>query len=108
MLFEANKPAKPEPGKTLSDAELDKMAKARFEGFKSLADLQAQYYDKFRKDLSARQVGKVMRLEEPFGPKHCCGKHEGPKFDGKKCDKQHGPKHFEGPKPMPQFEPKAE
>lgn len=107
-LFEANKPAKPEPGKTLSDAELDKMAKARFEGFKSLADLQAQYYDKFRKDLSARQVGKVMRLEEPFGPKHCCGKHEGPKFDGKKCDKQHGHKHFEGPKPMPQFEPKAE
>ena len=98
-LFQKNAPAKWEPGKELTDADLDKLAKQRFEGFKALADLQAKYYDKFRKDLSARQVEKVLRFEEPFGLKPCCGKHEGPKFDGKKCDKKHGPKHFEGPRP---------
>ena len=98
-LFEANKPAKFEPGKELTDADLDKLAKQRFAGFKALAELQAKYYDKFRKDLSARQVEKVMRLEEPFGQKPCCGKHEG-KFDCKK----HGPHHPEGPKPAPQAE----
>ena len=114
-LFEANKPAKFEPGKELTDADLDKLAKQRFDGFKKLAELQAKYYDKFRKDLSARQVEKVLRLEAPFGPKPCCGKHEGPKFDGKacgpqfngqrpECGKKHGPHHPEGPKPAPQAE----
>ena len=99
-LFEANKPAKFEPGQVLTDAELDKLAKQRFEGFKKLADLQAKFYDKFRKDLSARQVEKVLRFEEPFGPKHCCGKHEGPKFD-----KKHGPHQMpKGHKPAPQAE----
>lgn len=93
-LFEANKPAKCEPGKALTDAELDQLAKQRFEGFKKLAELQAKYYDKFRKDLSARQVEKVLRFEEPFGQKPCCGKHEGPKFDGKAF----GPRP-EGPRP---------
>ena len=116
-LFEANKPAQFEPGKVLTDAELDKMAKQRFEGFKNLADLQAKFYDKFRKDLSARQVEKVLRFDEPFGPKPCCGKHDGkfdgkacgpkhecPQFDGKKFDKKHGPRQPEGPKPAPQAE----
>jgi hypothetical protein len=122
-LFEANKPAKFEPGKVLTDAELDKLAKQRFEGFKNLADLQAKFYEKFRKDLSARQVEKIMRLDEPFGHKPCCGKHEGkfegkafgpkhdgPKFDGKEgprpeCDKKHGHKHMEGaPKPASKAE----
>jgi len=72
------------PGKELSDKELDKLAKARFEGFKELANLQSKYYDKFRKDLSARQVEKVLRLNEPFGPQPCsgkCGKHEGPRHE---------------------------
>ena len=109
-LFEANKPAKFEPGQVLTDADLDKLAKQRFEGFKKLADLQAKFYDKFRKDLSARQVEKVLRFEEPFGPKPCCGKHEGkfegkpegPKFDGKQCDKKHGHQFPKGPKPAPQ------
>lgn len=108
-LFQKNVPAKCEPGKELTDADLDKLAKQRFEGFKALADLQAKYYDKFRKDLSARQVEKVLRFDEQFGPKPCCGKHEGPKFDGKKCDKKHGPKHFEGPRQEgPKPEPQAE
>jgi len=96
-LFQKNMPAKFEPGKVLTDAELDKLAKQRFEGFKNLADLQSKFYDKFRKNLSARQVEKVLRFDEPFGPKPCCGKHEG-KCDGKK----HGPHHPEGPKPVPQ------
>ena len=98
-LFEANKPAKFEPGKELTDADLDKLAKQRFAGFKALAELQAKYYDKFRKDLSARQVEKVLRLEEPFGPKPCCGKHEGPKFDGKACGPQFDGPQFNGPRP---------
>jgi hypothetical protein len=96
-LFEAYKPAKFEPGKVLSDAELDKLAKLRIEGMKKLADLQAKFYDKFRKDLSARQVEKVLRFEEFFAPKQCCGKPECPKFEGKPG--KHQPK---GPKPAPQ------
>jgi len=114
-LFKANKPAKCEPGKVLTDAELDQMAKQRFDCFKNLADLQSKFYDKFRKDLSARQVQKVLRFDEPFGPKPCCGKHEchkhdGPKFDGKhdgprpEFGKKHGHHHPEGPKPAPQAE----
>ena len=114
-LFQKNAPAKFEPGKVLTDAELDQMAKQRFEGFKALAELQSKYYDKFRKDLSARQVEKVLRFEEPFGPKQCCGKHEGPKcdkafgpkFEGQRpeCGKKHGPQQFpKGRKPAPQAE----
>ena len=105
-LFQKNKPAKLEPGKVPTDAELDQLAKNRFEGFKALADLQSKYYDKFRKDLSARQVEKVMRFDEPFGPKPCCGKacgkHEGPKFDGKACGPKFEGKH-EGPHGGPKF-----
>ena len=100
-LFEKNMPKKEfEPGKELSDKELDQLAKQRFEGFKALADLQAKFYDKFRKDLSARQVEKVLELRSPFGGKPCCGKHEGKhecKHDGKQCDKHQGAFR----KPMP-------
>lgn len=86
-----------EPGKVLTDAELDKMAKQRFQNFKELADLQLKYYDKFRKDLSARQVERILRLEGPCDgkkfDKQCCGK----QFDGKQFDgKQFDGKHFEG------------
>lgn len=101
-LFQKNVPAKPEGDKELTEADLDKMAKQRFEGFKNLADLQYKYYDKFRKFLSARQVEKIMRLDEPFGPKPCCGKQCG-KHDGQfgprqeKCAK-HGPRP-DGPHP---------
>lgn len=112
-LFQKNVPAKFEPGKVLTDAELDQLAKQRFEGFKNLAELQAKFYDKFRKNLSARQVEKVLRFEKPFDPKPCCGKPEGPQFDGKACGpkpegprpdcgKKHGHHHPEGPKPAPQ------
>ena len=106
-LFQKDAPAKFEPGKELTDAELDQLAKKRFEGFKNLADLQAKFYDKFRKDLSARQVEKVLRFDELFGPKPCCGKHDG------KCSKHDGPRfeggkkhchHSEGPKRAPQAE----
>ena len=80
-IFEKGAPKeKCEPGKELTDKELDKLAKERFEGFKELANLQSKYYDKFRKDLSARQVGKVLRLDAPCcGPKPCCDKHHGEK-----------------------------
>ena len=109
-LFQKNIQVKFEPGKVLSDAELDQLAKQRFEGFKNLADLQSKFYDKFRKNLSARQVKKVLRFDEPFGPKPCCGKHEGSKCDGKfegprpECGKKHGPQHPEGPKPASKAE----
>ena len=77
-IFEKGKPATFEPGKKISDAELDNQAKARFESFRVLSDVQAKFYDRFREDLSARQVEKVMRME-PLGQKHCCGD---------KCDKK--------------------
>ena len=96
-LFQKNAPAEqPEPGKELTDAELDQLAKQRFEGLKSLAELQAKYYQKFRKDLSARQVQKVM-LNAPFGPKPCCKGHfEGPRPGGPKpegCRHRGGERH---------------
>jgi hypothetical protein len=93
-LFQKNLPApKQEPGKELTDSELDQLAKQRFKGLKDFADLQEKYYNKFRKDLSARQVEKVLRLNEPFGPKPCChGQH-----DGKKVGRPDGKEHF-GPK----------
>ena len=87
-LFQKNAPKKDfEPGKELTDKELDALAKQRFEGFKALADLQLKYYDKFRKDLSARQVEKIFQFKEPCGHKHFDGK----KFDGKKFDEK--PRH---------------
>lgn len=115
-LFQKNAPAKFEPGKVLTDAELDQLAKQRFEGFKALAELQSKFYDKFRKNLSARQAEKVLRFDVPFDPKPCCGKHEGPKCDkeafgpkfdgqGPKFDKKHGPHQMpKGHKPAPQAE----
>lgn len=85
-LFKKNKVFNHQQGKVLTDAELDQKAKQRFESFKDLADLQSKYYDKFRKDLSARQVAKVLRFDEPFGYKHACGKHQC-KFDSKHHDR---------------------
>lgn len=82
-----------EPGKEFTDKELDQFAKQRFARMKKFAALQEKFYDKFRKDLSARQVEKVLRFKEPCCAKNECGhkghKHEGvgkkgPKHDGKK------------------------
>lgn len=87
-LFDKNAPKEREPRKELSDAELDNLAKKRFEGMKKLAELDEAYYAKFRKDLSARQAAKIFRLEGPCGPKECCGKHEGGHFDGPKHEKR--------------------
>ena len=91
---------KPEPGKepdpkALSDSELDKLNKERFAQQKELIDLKMKYYDKFRKDLNARQVEKVLRLKESFGEKPCCGQGQchGPKGEG-----------FEKQGPRPDFE----
>lgn len=53
-----------EQGKELTDAELDQLAKQRFECKKKFVDLQVKFYDKFRKDLSARQVQKVLQLND--------------------------------------------
>jgi hypothetical protein len=75
-LFEKDAKEKMDPGKELTeDAELDKMAKKHFEEMKKFADLQAKYYDKFRKFLSARQVEKVLHLSDAFGHNACCGNH---------------------------------
>ena len=107
-IFEKGKPEKFEPGKELTDEQLDKLAKERFEGQKKFTELQEKFYVKFRKDLSARQVAKVLRLEPcakqvPFEKGKfegkCDGKFEGKcdgKFDGKcpgKCQGQHDGKH---------------
>ena len=107
-LFSKKDKKKGEQGKELSDAELDQLAKQRFEEMKKFADLQAKYYDKFRKDLSARQVERVLHLNEPFG-KPCCGKgfKPGDKPCGKQCGKHEGPcgekhgKHEHKKAPMP-------
>ena len=101
-----------EPGKELTDKEIDAQAKQRFQNFKALADIQLKYYDKFRKDLSARQTEKVLQFKEPFRDKPCCGKpdckkegkQEG-KPDGKKCVKR---LDFRPDAPRPEaFEPGA-
>lgn len=69
-----------EPGKELTDKELDQLAKKRFAGMKKFAAVQEKFYDKFRKDLSARQVEKVLRLKDSSCEKNGCGqkchKHE--------------------------------
>jgi len=102
-VFEKRVPKKElEPGQALTDKDLDKMAKNQFELKKDIANLQSKYYTKFRKDLSARQVRKVIRVDEP-----CCGDkpghHRGFRPD---CKKHEGPRsHFgprsEGPAPLP-------
>lgn len=61
-----------EPGKEITDKELDQFAKQRFARMKQFAALQEKYYDKFRKDLSARQVEKVMNIKDHCGKKACC------------------------------------
>lgn len=66
-----------EQGKELTDAELDQLAKQRFECKKKFVDLQAKFYDKFRKDLSARQVQKVLQLNESHDH-HPAMRHHGP------------------------------
>ena len=101
-LFQQSFTAKEEKEKVLTEAELDKLAKQRFENFKNLADLQHEYSE-FR--IKAPQVEKVLQFDEPCGDKPCCGKHEGMKEDklaGKPEGKFEGqpmrPKH-EGPRP---------
>ena len=75
-IFAKNAPEKCEKGKELTDKELDKLAKKRIEDLKQFADLQEKYYDKFRKDLTARQTAKVLRLDGPCGPQPGCCKRE--------------------------------
>lgn len=107
-LFQQKKASRPEPGKELSDKELDQLAKQRFANKKAVLELQEKYYDKFRKDLNARQVEKVLRLEEKPGccGKGCDGKHgefDKKHFDGKRADAdKRGPRpEGRGPKPGP-------
>ena len=93
-LFKKGALEKFDPSKELTDSDLDAMAKKRIEGMREFANLQEKYYDIFRKDLSARQVEKVLRLNDSFGKPCCggkCGGHEG-----------HGPRgegFQEGPRP---------
>lgn len=118
-LFQKRAPKEDfQPGKELTDKDLDKFAKDRLEGRKDFAELQLKFYDKFRKDLSARQVEKVLRLNEPLQPGPCCekkcdkfdgkfdGKPEG-KHDGKKAGKKDGPHGKHGhPHGAPQDAPR--
>lgn len=71
-----------EEGKELSDKELDKIAKQRFENMKKFADLQEKFYDKFRTNLNARQTQKVLRFND------CCGNKAHSKGDAKKFEKR--------------------
>lgn len=88
-----------EPDKQLTDKELDMLAKRRFENVKELANVQLKFYDRFRKNLSARQVAKVMQFNDPFACKSCCGKHDG-KHIGK--HDPHRQPAFEHRAPRPQ------
>lgn len=114
-LFEKNvKDGKCEKGKVLTDEELDKLAKKRFEGLKELADVQAKFYDKFRNDLSARQVERVMRFNEQCCHRHCgerqCdrpGEQHGNKYGQKQFDKREWPNNgFGGPQRQKEVEQK--
>ena len=112
-LFEKNEGKfRREPGKELTDKELDQIAKVHFEGLKEFANLQAKFYDKFRKDLTARQVEKVLRLNAPEGAGPCGGRPEGGPC-GKHKGHQHGPRGHQcphhgahpGPAPAPESAP---
>ena len=85
------------PGKDLTDKEIDKLVKQRIENFKAISEIQLKYYDKFRKDLSARQAEKVIQFNE-CGPKPCCDKHHGKK-DARKGDKKLKAHRHDGPRP---------
>jgi len=113
-LFQKHAPVQFEPGKELTDEDLDKLAKQRFTGFKELANLQEKYYAKFRKDLSARQVAKVLIFNESFGPQpdafgpkpfpgqpggKCAGKCHGQ--HGGKCQGHHGKPEGFNPETVP-------
>ena len=92
-----------EKKETLSDAEIEKAAKARFADMKKAVELQEKYYDKFRKFLNPRQVDRVLSTFGcGAGQKQCCGHHghKGgePKFMG-------GPKPSDGQRP--QFDKRA-
>lgn len=63
-VFQEEEKKQFEPGKELTDKELDQLAKKRFAGMKKFAAVQEKFYDQFRKDLSARQVEKVLRLKD--------------------------------------------
>lgn len=91
-LFSKKEASRPEPGKELTDKELDQLAKERFANKKAVLELQEKYYDKFRKDLNARQVAKVLRLEE----KQCCGQQG---CGGKHGDKKQFDGKHQGPRP---------
>ena len=94
-LFSKKAKEKFEQGKELTDAELDQLAKQRFEGMKKFADLQAKFYDKFRKDLSARQVEKILQFKDSFDHKPCCAKRGDKPCDqqGFKPESRHNGKH---------------
>lgn len=82
----------PKDKKQLTEQQLDELAKKRFAKQKEMIDLKLSFYDRFRQDLNARQVARVLHLDAPCGPKPCFGK-EGPK------GKEHGPKHRHAPMP---------
>ena len=92
-LFEKTAPKEKGQPKELTDEELDKLAKKRLEAKKKAVELDEQYYAKFRKDLSARQVAKVLRLDGPCKPKPECA--------GPKVCREHGHGH------IPVFAPDA-
>ena len=73
---------------SLSDKEIDRKIRDRFERRQKILDLQVRYYDKYRKFLNPRQVQKVYEMQHmhrDFNPgfRGCCdpSMHKGPRHD---------------------------
>ena len=72
-LWKKDMPQKPEAGKegeqvkkerkALTDAEVEKMIKERFEQSRKMLDIREKYYEEFRKFLSPKQIQKVYDSE---------------------------------------------
>lgn len=79
-----DKTRKANPDTVLTDAQVDAEAKARFARERKAIDLKEEYYDKFRKFLSAKQVDQVYQQAESLGKRNRQG-------EGRDRNRQAGP-----------------
>jgi len=94
-----------EKPKALTDAEIEKNVKAQFKNERKLLDIRENYYEKFSKILTQKQVMKVMAPRfRPQGASMKCGD----RGCGMNFDKRGPQRDFQAPMPnQPQFMPEG-
>ena len=92
----------------LTDKEIDEMFKARFERTAKINTIQENYYSKFRKVLSAKQVSRIFHNNSHEGVFHSIvGGHQPQKpHFGKKFGNRNFPMRPDAPKPATKEENK--